>query len=153
MAIPLYRDKGEGDRTLNRCAVKFSKRFYFRLLLRMTPLQQRWEVRPVVRGTLEYLRVRNKQPHLPVLLCLGDSIFFFNQFRRARKCLICTRAEQRHFGRRPFKVCGRCSILDNTPSHETLNDLVGARCRGSADFWSVFLSLRLTIFRLLSSSD
>lgn len=101
------------------CMVKFSKRFYFRLLLRSTPLlwQQCWEARPVFCGMLEYVQVQNKWPHLPVLIYLYDFIFF-NQFGHARKCLICTHVEQRHFGHLPFEVCGRCGILDNMLSRK-----------------------------------
>lgn len=75
------------------CVVKFSKKFYFRLLLRSTPLlwQQRWEARPVFCDTLEYVQVQNKWPSLPVWIHLYDFRFFFNQLRHARKCHISTR--------------------------------------------------------------
>lgn len=138
------------------CMVKISTRFYFRLLLRSTPLlwQQCWKTRPVFCGMLGYVQVQNKWPHLLVLICLYDFIFFFNWFRHARKCLICTHIEQRCFGHQPFEVCGRFSLLDNMHVVTRLWMIwLGPGVRGRQLCGLSFLGLWLTIFRQLGSSD
>lgn len=124
------RTKAEETECWISRVVKFTRRFYFRLLLPFCLYFDSYVGRHVQSFMARLNTCRCKRSdRTPVLICPYDSTFFFDQFRHARVHL----HPPRHLGHQPFEVYGRHSILDNTLSREVAHAVTG--------LWTIWFGL------------